>query len=58
MSIDAAEPGRPLGTVTGIALPSAARRDRRDGGNVPDVSGEVMSTAAPAPSTAPGGKQR
>ncbi len=58
MSIDAAEPGRPLGTVTGIALPSAARRDRGDGGTVPDVVGTVMSITVLAPSTAPGGKQR
>ena len=55
MSIDAAEPGGPLGAVTGIASPSAARRD---GGTVPGVGGKFMSITVLAPSTAPGGKQR
>ena len=55
MTMTAAAPGRPLGTVTGIALPSAARRD---GGTVPDVVGRVVSITVLAPSNAPGGKQR
>ena len=55
MTTTAAEPGRPLGTVTEIASPSAARRD---GGTVPDVVGKAMSITVLAPSTAPGGKQR
>ena len=54
MSINAAEPGRPLGTVTGIAAGAA----RRDGGTLPDVVGKVMSITALAPSAAPGGGQR
>ena len=55
MTTTAVEPGRPLGTVTGIALPSAARRD---GGTVPDVVGKAMSITVLAPSTAPGGRPR